>query len=184
MRALAIVLIALLYPAAAVRAAGCAAVDPSRSAAALQALSDLGADVQVRERDGRRDVMITTDGNWQGGDAGLAHLKDVDGLHKLRLAGDISDAGLPAVAAVCGLTSLDLHLIGLTDTGVRALAGLTRLERLNLTYTKVSDDGLDALASLTGLRWLGLSYTRVTQAGMDRLKRSLADTIIEGNPSR
>jgi Leucine rich repeat len=174
----------LLCLSFAAQAADCPAADPARSEAALAALRELGADVSVRSKDGRQEVMVTTDGNWRGGDAGLAHLKDVSGLYKLRLAGEITDAGVPAVAAVCGLTALDLHLIGLTDAGVRALAGLTRLERLNLTYTKVSDTGLESLASLTGLRWLGLSYTRVTKAGMDKLKNSLGNTIIEGNPSR
>lgn len=177
----ALMLLCMLTPA---QAAECvAATDPQRSEAALKALTELGADLRQRDVGGRPQVMLSTDGNWRGGDAGLDHLKDVIGLYKLRLAGEISDAGLAQLAGVCGLTGLDLHLIGLTDVGVHELRHLTRLERLNLTYTKVSDAGLESLAGLRQLRWLGLSYTQVTRAGIDKLKRSLDKTIIEGNPS-
>lgn len=164
---------------------GCgAAPDAARSEAAVRVLTRLGADIQVREDGGQRKVMLTTDGSWRGGDEGLAHLKDVAGLYKLRLAGPITDAGLAHLADVCELTSLDLHIVGVTDAGVAELARVRRLQRLNLTYTKVTDAGLDALAGLSDLRWLGLSYTRVTLAGIDKLRRSLSDTIIEGNPPR
>ncbi len=158
--------------------------DAARSEAAIRALTELGADIQVRDDRGQRKVMLTTDGNWRGGDEGLAHLKDVAGLYKLRLAGDITDAGLARLADLCELTSLDLHIIGVTDAGVAQVGRIKRLQRLNLTYTKVSDAGLDALAGLHDLQWLGLSYTRVTLAGIDKLRQSLGDTIIEGNPSR
>ncbi len=164
---------------------GCSAKpDAARSEAAVRALTDLGADIQVREEGGQRKVMLTTDGNWRGGDEGLAQLKDVAGLYKLRLAGDITDAGLARLADICDLTSLDLHIVGVTDAGVAEVGRIKRLQRLNLTYTKVTDAGLDALAGLRDLQWLGLSYTRVTLAGIDKLRQSLGDTIIEGNPSR
>lgn len=164
---------------------GCSAKpDAARSEVAVRALTELGADIQVRDEGGRRKVMLTTDGNWRGGDEGLAHLKDVAGLHKLRLAGHITDAGLARLADICELTSLDLHIVGVTDAGVAELGRIKRLQRLNLTYTKVTDAGLDALAGLRELQWLGLSYTRVTRAGIDKLRLSLSDTIIEGNPSR
>lgn len=161
-----------------------AAPDAARSEAAERVLTGLGADIQVREAGKQRKVMLTTDGSWRGGDEGLAHLKDIAGLYKLRLAGPITDAGLVHLADVCELTSLDLHIVGVTDVGVAELGRVKRLQRLNLTYTKVTDAGLDALAGLRDLKWLGLSYTRVTLAGIDRLRLSLSDTIIEGNPSR
>lgn len=160
------------------------ASDAAKSEAALRALTDLGADVKVSEANGQRKVMVITDGNWRGGDAGLVHLKDVAGLYKLRLAGDITDRGVAQLADICGLTSLDLHVIGLTDAGVREFGRLTTLQRLNLTYTKVSDAGLESLAGLKNLQWLGVSYTRVTQAGLDKLRQSMDKTIIEGNPQR
>jgi len=158
--------------------------DAARSDAAVRTLTELGADIQVRDERGQRKVMLTTDGNWRGGDEGLAHLKDVAGLYKLRLAGDITDVGLARLADLCELTSLDLHIIGVTDAGVAQVGRIKRLQRLNLTYTKVTDAGLDALAGLHDLQWLGLSYTRVTLAGIDKLRQSLGNTIIEGNPSR
>lgn len=161
------------------------ALSPARSDAALRALTEMGAEIHYRDEvGGEGKIMLTTDGNWRGGDEGLAHLKHVVGLYKLRLAGHISDTGMLQLSRLCGVTSLDLHIVAITDVGVRQLRTLTRLQRLNLTYTKVTDTGLESLSELTKLKWLGLSYTRVTRAGIDKLKRSLGDTIIEGNPSR
>ncbi len=178
-----IVALAAVLPARADDRCG-AKPDAARSEAAVRALTELGADIQVRDEGGRRKMMLTTDGNWRGGDEGLTHLKDVAGLYKLRLAGHITDAGLARLVDMCELTSLDLHIVGVTDAGVAELGRIKRLQRLNLTYTKVSDAGLDALAGLRDLQWLGLSYTRVTQTGIDKLRQSLSGTIIEGNPSQ
>jgi len=159
--------------------------DRTRSDVAIRALAQLGADIQYRdEPGGTGKIILATNSNWRGADAGLVYLKDVAGLYKLRLAGDISDAGLARLAEVCGLTSLDVHIISITDAGVRELQTLTRLQRLNLTYTKVTDSGLASLTGLTNLKWLGLSYTRVTHVGIEKLRRSLSGTIIEGNPQR
>lgn len=167
-----------------VNAGTCAARPPGHSEAALEALRVQGAAIEYRdEAGGPGKVIVTTDGRWRGGDAGLAVLKDVAGLYKIRLGANVTDAGLAEVAKVCGLTSLDIHSVAVTDAGVQRLAPLTGLRRLNLTYTRVSDRGLRTFESWTQLQWLGLSYTRVTRAGMDGLRRVLAGTVIEGNPT-
>jgi hypothetical protein len=157
----------------------------SRTEAATQALKAMGAQILYRdESNGPGKIVISTDGSWRGGDAGLARLKEVDGLYKLRLGGPITDAGLRHVAALHGLTALDVHVVGISDAGVRELAPLTQLERLNLTYTKVTDAGLKSLTGMTRLKWLGLAYTQVTARGVEELKESLAVTIIEGDFQR
>jgi len=176
---------AMLVMATSVASASTCSDKPrSQSEAALAALRAQGAAIEYRdEPDGPGKVMVTTDGRWQGGDAGLASLKDVAGLYKVRLGANVTDAGLVEVARICGLTSLDIHSVAVTDAGVAHLAPLTALRRLNLTYTKVSDHGLRTFEGWKQLQWLGLSYTRVTRAGMDGLKRVLTETIIEGNPT-
>lgn len=155
------------------------------SDAALAALEALGAQVQHRpEPAGSGLIVIAMDNSWRGGDAGLAHLKNVEGLYKLRLGGHISDDGLEHLKALRHLKSLDVHVLGITDAGVAHLESLTDLERLNLTYTKVTDAGLRHLTGMRRLKWLGLNYTQVTQAGVSQLQRSLEATLIEGHFSR
>lgn len=155
------------------------------SDAALAALKALGAQVQHRpEPTGPGRIVIAMDNSWRGGDDGLAHLKDVEGLYKLRLGGHISDDGLKHLEALPHLKSLDVHVLGITDAGVAHLKSLTDLERLNLTYTKVTDAGLRHLTGMSRLKWLGLNYTQVTQAGVSELQRSLENTLVEGHFSR
>lgn len=157
----------------------------AQSEAAIRTIIALGASVQYRdEPGGSGTVMVSTDGRWRGGDAGMAHLQRVAGLYKLRLGGDFSDRGLIEVGKICTLTSLDVHVPGITDAGIAHLLPLAKLQRLNLTYTRVSDAGISSLQSMTQLKWLGLSYTGFSRAGMDRLKRALPHTIVEGNPTR
>ncbi|URX62114.1 hypothetical protein KR767_19030 [Luteibacter anthropi] len=173
-----------LLPAVVAQARGCAEVSSGRSDAALAALRTQGASIEYRdESDGPGKLMISTDGRWQGGDTGLAALKEVAGLYKVRLGANVTDQGLAEVAQICGLSSLDVHSVAVTDAGVRHLAPLTGLRRLNLTYTKVSDEGLRTFEGWTRLQWLGLSYTRVTRSGIEGLKRVLKQTVIEGNPT-
>jgi hypothetical protein len=159
-------------------------IGAEQSEAAIRTIAALGASVQYRdEPSGNGKVMVSTDGRWRGGDAGMAHLQRVAGLYKLRLGGDLSDRGLIEVGKICTLTSLDVHVPGITDAGIAHLLPLTRLQRLNLTYTRVSDAGISSLQSMTQLKWMGLSYTGFSRAGMERLKRALPHTIVEGNPT-
>ncbi|MEM7048318.1 MAG: hypothetical protein AAF604_01610 [Acidobacteriota bacterium] len=158
---------------------------PSAHDTALEALRELRAQVRVRVgEDGGERVMVTTDSLWRGGDDGLRHLAQIQGLYKLRIGGSVSDAGLVHLAGLAELEALDLHLPEVTDAGVRHLAGLVGLERLNLTYTQTSDRGLRWLEDMTRLKWLGLVYTQVTVAGVERLRKVLPNTTIEGDFKR
>lgn len=151
------------------------------SEAALLQLQTLGAQIEMKsDHMGNRGVMITVGSLWNGGEHGLSELKNVEGLFKLRVSGNISDAGIDHIAALTELKALDLHLIKMSDAGVRKLQEMTNLERLNLTYTQVTDDGLKYLYKMKNLQWLGLAYTNVSRKGVNELKKELTKTLIEG----
>ena len=59
---------------------------------------------------------------------------------------------------------------GVGNKGLQALAALTGLTNLDLDSRKISDGGLPALAPLTGLRRLDLFSARVTDAGCVALR--------------
>ena len=59
---------------------------------------------------------------------------------------------------------------GVGNKGLQALAALTGLTNLDLDSRKISDAGLPALAPLTGLRRLDLFSARVTDAGCVALR--------------
>ncbi len=84
-------------------------------------------------------------------DAGLAHLKELTGLHSLNLSGT-----------------------QFTDAGLVHLEGLTGLKVLNLGSTKFTDAGLVYFGRLTGLRTLILNCTKVTDARLQRLEGPMA----------
>lgn len=65
---------------------------------------------------------------------------------------------------------------GVGNKGLQALAALTGLTNLDLDSRKISDAGLPALAPLTGLRRLDLFSARVTDAGCVALRR-----VVPGN---
>ncbi len=80
-------------------------------------------------------------------DAGLVHLKRLNKLSRLHLAGT-----------------------QLTDAGLVHLHGLTNLSHLDLSYTKVSDDGRAHLKPLKKLSRLDVFGNRVTDAGIKQLR--------------
>lgn len=63
---------------------------------------------------------------------------------------------------------------GVGNKGLQALAAMTGLTNLDLDSRKISDAGLPALAPLTGLRRLDLFSARVTDAGCGALRRGMA----------
>ena len=86
----------------------------------------------------------------------------------------VSDAGLKDLAALRGLTTLDLSVTKVTDAGLKELAALKGLTTLNLRGTKVTDAGLKELVALKGLTTLNLAYCpQVTGAGLKELRQAL-----------
>src|SRR4051794_36788746 len=70
-------------------------------------------------------------------------------------------ARISKLAALTGLTSLDLRDNQIGDDGARALAALTGLTSLDLSNNQIGADGARALAALTGLTSLDLSTNQV-----------------------
>ncbi|TQV86156.1 hypothetical protein FKG94_00970 [Exilibacterium tricleocarpae] len=148
---------------------------------AIKKLKALGAAIEYKEDHyGNRGIMVSIGSFWKGGDNGLSHLAEVPSLFKLRLGGDITDAGIDHITDIGSIVALDLHLLKLTDAGIAKLGKMHQLERLNLTYTQVTDQGLQKLSTLKNLKWLGLAYTQVSKPAVNRLKRQLHNTKIEG----
>jgi internalin A len=82
----------------------------------------------------------------------------------------VSGADLRALAALKGLTHLDLSLNkGLGDAHLKELPALTNLTELNLEATSITDVGLKELAPLAKLASLDLTYTNVTPAALKTL---------------
>ena len=149
---------------------------------AIEEITRLGGFLEPKMgEDGHDYLMMTTDGRWRGGDAGLVHIKSLRGLEKLRLGGEITDAGLAHLQNLRELRSLDLHLLKITDAGLVYLKGLTQLERLNLTYAPITDAGLPHLEGLRKLRWMGLIYTNVTAAGIAKLEQALPHLAVQSS---
>ena len=104
-------------------------------------------------------------------DAGLAHLKGLNGLQSLSLTGTpVTDAGLAHLKGLAELQMLDLTRTQVTDAGLAHLKGLDGLKSLSLNGTPVTDAGLAHLKGLAGLLMLLLSNTQVTDAGLAHLK--------------
>jgi Leucine-rich repeat (LRR) protein len=103
-------------------------------------------------------------------DAGLAHLKGMNGIEQLDLSDEpITDAGLTHLSGLRTLRSLSVSNSPVTDAGLARLRGLNRLENLSLPQTKVTDAGLAHLRGLPLAR-LDLNWTQVGDAGLAHLR--------------
>jgi Leucine-rich repeat (LRR) protein len=104
-------------------------------------------------------------------DAEIAHLKLLPNLARITLfqCGQVSDAGLAAVAKLSQVTHLNLGATNFGDPAMTHVAQLTNLKYLNLANTSVSDKGLEQLKGLTSLADLDLSSTAITSAGLKSL---------------
>lgn len=86
----------------------------------------------------------------------------------------ISNEGLEALAALRGLTILNLSSVDLTNAGLPLLLALPRLENLDLSYcNRITDTGLKQLAGLRNLSHLNLQgCVKISNGGMARLRRN------------
>jgi len=83
------------------------------------------------------------------------------------------------IAAMPGLTRLDLWTAQVGDAALRELSASRSLTELNLGRTPVSDAGLAHLRQMTGLRLLQLQGSKVTEEGVRGLKEALPKCRVE-----
>src|SRR5574340_797471 len=85
----------------------------------------------------------------------------------------ITDLGLTRLAALGGLTSLNLSSCSITNRGLASLAALKKLEHLNISYcNRVSDEGLRVLKSLNRLTFLDIQgCVKTSHAGVKKIER-------------
>lgn len=86
---------------------------------------------------------------------------------------NITDEGLSRLAALVGLTSLNLSSCSITNRGLASLVDLKKLEHLNISYcNRVSDEGLRYLKSLNRLTFLDIQgCVKTSHAGVKRIER-------------
>ncbi|MCC7539785.1 MAG: hypothetical protein IT379_26415, partial [Deltaproteobacteria bacterium] len=99
---------------------------------------------------------------------GLGKLGALVKLESIVVGGtDVGDAGVEALGklALPALKELELDATRVTDAGLPALAALTKLARLDIRDTAVTDAGILALACLPKLE-LSVAGTKVTKAGL------------------
>ncbi len=93
-------------------------------------------------------------------------LAALTGLTSLNLwNNNISAEGARALAALTDLTILDLGHNSIGAEGARALAALTGLSSLDLRSNRIGADGARALATLTGLTYLNLGNNDIGDDG-------------------
>jgi internalin A len=103
-------------------------------------------------------------------DAGLAHLRSLHRLRRLRLQfTSIKGPGLVHLSGLKALKHLE-PMYDLTDEGAAALSSLKHLEELSIVTTNLTDDGIAHLAPLTQLKNLALNAPDLTGVGLARLK--------------
>ncbi|QDV16223.1 Leucine Rich repeats (2 copies) [Gimesia panareensis] len=90
----------------------------------------------------------------------------------------ISDAGLVHLKELNNLTTLELAGTKISDAGLEHLKELNNLTTLNLTSTRISDAGLVHLKELTRLTLLWLFKTKVTEEGVMKLNAAIPDCLI------
>jgi hypothetical protein len=183
---------------------------------AIQGIERLGATVQcadgadadavgdVDDPEAATAISVRLTSAWRGGDAGVATLASISGLHVVSFEDSrITDAALPHLTGLTQLERLYLGPSHMRAVGLRCLAGLpalrhlslrglslagpayeqlaelSQLESLGLDDTPLADDQLGQIARLTSLRMLWLNGTRVTDAGLDRFLPLVNLTHIE-----
>lgn len=85
----------------------------------------------------------------------------------------VTDAGLARLAALPGLTRLNLSSCNVTNQGLSHLTALKKLVHLDLSYcNRISDEGLRALKSLHRLAFLDLQgCVKTSHAGIRKIER-------------
>jgi hypothetical protein len=118
------------------------------------------SDAQWSALAGNRDQIVELDVRRSHiGDADLAKIGQLSRVKRLHLEGnDISDAGIPALAAFKGIEYLNLY-----------------------GNSRVTDESVDRLAAMNSLKRIYLSATGITPEGLKRLRAARVDLVINGD---
>ncbi len=93
-------------------------------------------------------------------------------LKRLVLLGaPITDAGLAHLRGLEGLEELDLGFTRVGNAGIAQIRRMKFLHELYLAYTSVTDACIDNVKDMQQLRKIDLTATKVTEAGIQRLRR-------------
>lgn len=102
-------------------------------------------------------------------DAELNYLKRVPRLERLRLcATGVTDAGMPALAALRDLQMLVLERTKVSGKGLASLAALPKLTHLSLRMSPVTDTGMEGIGQLASLQVLDLDLCQISGRGLDQ----------------
>jgi hypothetical protein len=99
----------------------------------------------------------------------LAVIPRLPRLKRIKLGGEVDDAGLEHLIRAMELTAVNLPSGEFTDRGLELLAKLPHLELLRFHSPNVTDDGLRQIAAMPALRFLHLIDVPVTDAGIAHL---------------
>lgn len=98
-------------------------------------------------------------------DQGLPHLAKLTNLESVNLSNTkITDAGLSVTLNLPKLTRLDLSACTVTPAMMASLSKLENLEVLSLEGTRIGDEDVSQLANLAQLKELNLSHTMITDS--------------------
>jgi internalin A len=112
-------------------------------------------------------------------------LAALTGLTSLDLRNnEIGEAGAASIAKLTGLTSLNLGGNRIGEAGAASIARLTGLTSLNLWDNRIGEAGAASIAKLTGLTSLDLGANQIGDAGAASIARltGLTSLNLWGNP--
>jgi Leucine-rich repeat (LRR) protein len=152
-----------------------------RAAVPIDWIAEAGGTATV---DRGQVVSVDLRASWVT-DSDIARLAALPGLSWLDLSlTRITDHGLQQLKGAPGITDLNLCYAELiTDAGLSAVKGWKHLKRLNVRGTKVTDTTLQHLSSVTALESLDIGFAQITDVGLDMMTSlpNLKELTIGGN---
>jgi internalin A len=119
--------------------------------------------------------------NTEVSDQGIAALKDHASLEELFLSRSVTNACIPALAAMPALRNLELRTDKITAEGLGGLNASRSLRALNLNRLNVDESGIKALGKLTQLEQLSIYNPGLSPAQVETLKAALPKCNINTN---
>lgn len=106
-------------------------------------------------------------------DEGMPAVARLSHLQSLNLSGvDVTDDGLQVLSQMVGLQELYLWRARISDKAAASISKMKDLKVLHLSNTEITDQGLALIARMRSLRDLKLKETKITDRGLAHLKES------------